>query len=977
MTISRRTFMKVAAISGATLAADSGVKHVDKLVPYVTPPERMSPVIWHTIATTCRECPAGCGMHVRHTNGRIIKTEGNPDHPVNRGGLCARGQSALQGVYDPDRVGAVHSRDRKTGAFREQSWQQAVAAIGERLQKAGGRVAVMSRLETGTLAEIMTAFGAAFGSDRVLFHEAFNYDALRRAHGILLGQPVIPYYRLDEAEYVLSFSGDFLESWVSNVQFARQYADMHELKDGRIGRFDYIGPRLSMTAANADRFVPIEPGREKDVALALLKIMLAEGMVKAGRDVIGSMVAKVDLTAASAGLSGQELRTIAKRFATSRSVALAGPVGAAGPDAEQLAMAVTLLNAAAGSFGTLIDLARPHALSRTASDEQVTSFLQSLTPDDIVIIHKTNPAYTQPGSDELIGKAGMIVYLGTLMDETARLADWFLPVHDDLEAWGEYEPWAGVRSLLQPTMRPISASMDAGDALIRLAGSGQKTLRTGPNGEPLGSTLEWLEHRWRPEGLSGWEDALRRGGSWASFDKEARKGAGLKQVSIPLALSNDVAFRNDEAALWLWPSIMLFDGRTANRGWIQEAPEPVSTVMWGSWVDIHPDKARPLGITDGDVIELTAAEGRTVQAPARVTPEVSEHTVALCFGQGHTALGSNARAVGVNAFVMLPGKAVPGEPFGRVQIRRTGKRQRLHFGTNTKDQHDRELLRWVDLESAKAMKPGPLTLPLPEAYTRDRDLYKAHRHKNHRWAMAIDLQRCIGCGACAVACYAENNLSVVGKDGLAGQQGFLRKTGELGIKGTNEGRIMAWLRIVPYRSKEDPLRVGFLPMPCQHCDSAPCEPVCPVFAAVNNEEGLNAQIYNRCIGTRYCSNNCPYKVRRFNWLNTHWTPPLDWQLNPEVTVRSRGVMEKCTFCIQRIRAAQHQAKRENRKVQDGEVQPACVQSCPAKVFTFGDLLDPDSKISKVTRNHPRRYHVLEELNTKPAVTYLFRILQNR
>jgi molybdopterin-containing oxidoreductase family iron-sulfur binding subunit len=256
------------------------------------------------------------------------------------------------------------------------------------------------------------------------------------------------------------------------------------------------------------------------------------------------------------------------------------------------------------------------------------------------------------------------------------------------------------------------------------------------------------------------------------------------------------------------------------------------------------------------------------------------------------------------------------------------------------------------------MKPGHLILPLAESYTKEHDLYKGHKHKNHRWAMTIDLHRCIGCGACAVACYAENNIPVVGK------------------RRVREGRHLPWLRIVPYRRLEqEPLRIAWLPMLCQHCDSAPCEPVCPVFASVNNEEGLNAQIYNRCIGTRYCSNNCPYKVRRFNWLNIAWKEPLNWQLNPEVTVRVRGVMEKCTFCIQRIRNGQHRAKRENRKVKDGEIQPACVQSCPAKVFSFGDLLDPGSQVSKITREHPRRYHVLEELNTKPAVTYLFRILQ--
>jgi len=249
-----------------------------------------------------------------------------------------------------------------------------------------------------------------------------------------------------------------------------------------------------------------------------------------------------------------------------------------------------------------------------------------------------------------------------------------------------------------------------------------------------------------------------------------------------------------------------------------------------------------------------------------------------------------------------------------------------------------------------------IVYPLSAGYSKNRDLYPSHPHRKHRWAMIIDLQRCIGCGACGVACYAENNIPVMGK------------------KAVLDGREMAWLKIVPYRIQEPTNRMAWLPMLCQHCDAAPCEPVCPVHAAVHNVEGLNAQIYNRCIGTRYCSNNCPYKVRRFNWFNTTWRKPLEMQLNPEVTVRCRGVMEKCTFCVQRIREAAYAASREHRALRDGEIQPACVQSCPTRAFTFGDLLDPTSQAAQLIRCDPRRYQVLRELNTKPAVIYLKKIV---
>jgi molybdopterin-containing oxidoreductase family iron-sulfur binding subunit len=458
-----------------------------------------------------------------------------------------------------------------------------------------------------------------------------------------------------------------------------------------------------------------------------------------------------------------------------------------------------------------------------------------------------------------------------------------------------------------------------------------------------------------------WKETLRHGGAWPQKQEAGQRAqpqlraAGLKYFAGPVQQMQKLP--DNQARLWLWASVMIHDGRVANRGWLQENPEPVSYIAWGNYADIHPEKARVLGIKSEDVIELTTADNRTVQATARVTNEVGPDTVALALGQGHTGFGMVADNIGANGFALMPAGADFAGPFGTVSIKKTGRKEHLALALGTRDQHRRELLQWRKLSEVKDMKPGPLLLPLSDAYIKDRDLYPGHKHVGHRWAMVIDLQRCVGCQACAVACYAENNLPVTGKHR------------------TRLGRNMPWLRVVPYRDDESPIRVAWLPMLCQHCDSAPCEPVCPVFAAVNNEEGLNAQIYNRCIGTRYCSNNCPYKVRRFNWFDHAWRKPLDWQLNPEVTVRCRGVMEKCTFCVQRIRNAEYRAMVERRELQDGEITPACVQTCPAKVFTFGDLLDPDSEVTRMTLNEPRRYHVLEDLNTKPAVTYLFRIKQ--
>jgi molybdopterin-containing oxidoreductase family iron-sulfur binding subunit len=375
---------------------------------------------------------------------------------------------------------------------------------------------------------------------------------------------------------------------------------------------------------------------------------------------------------------------------------------------------------------------------------------------------------------------------------------------------------------------------------------------------------------------------------------------------------------------------------------------------------MHPEKAKALGLDSrvgaqlGQVVQLKSDVGM-IEAPVRVTEDVAPDTVAIALGQGHTAAGlRTACGVGANPFMLIaPG--LPGPT--KVTIIPTGKSAPPVYTSPTQSQHGRDLLQWVSLAKVNEQPTEKFRLPLPSDYDKQHNIFDPHQKYARRWAMVIDLHRCIGCGACAVACYAENNISV------------------MGAKWVREGREMAWLKVVPYREKEEGGKLGWLPMLCQQCDSAPCEPVCPVFASVHNFEGLNAQVYNRCIGTRYCNNNCPYKVRRFNWFDTHWEKPLDWQLNPDVTVRCRGVMEKCNFCIQRIRAVEIQAKEEGRAVRDEEVRllPACAMSCPTRAIKLGDLMDQSSEVYKLTTTDPRRYHVLEELNTKPAVTYLKRI----
>ena len=967
--MSRRTFLWLTGGSSIALATNPPRKLVNKLIPKVIAPENIRPGTWQSYATTCRECPAGCGMHLWHRDGRVTKAEGNPGHPVNRGGLCARGQSSLQGLYDPDRVRQVLLR-AKGQEDRKRSWEEALSTISARLS-AGGRVAVLSSLQNGALAEVLKNFARAFGSERVLFYEAFNYEPLKAAHQRLFNLPLIPSYLLDKSDFILSLGADFLETWISPVSFAAQFATMHAYQGGStINRMAYVGPRLSMTAANADEFLQVPPGYERVVAASMLKIMADQGWQKNDLSAVrGAVEALVAEAGPIPGVSQETLLRLTKSFSSARaSVALGGPMAANSPLATETALFAALLNFAAGRIGQTVDFSRPHALSGAAREAELELFFASLDPEDVLFVLDTNPAYSRLGAAAQLSRAGMLVYLGTMMDETAQQAHWFLPVDSPLESWGDFEPQAGIHGLMQPTLSRLYDSRAAGDVFIELARRAGRPLSRIPSGAPVADFPGWLRARWEGLGAaapevesseSPWTAALREGGAWTP----APAGAG--QTVTPSRLGSlsftpvpQVPQQADQAELWPWSSVMSFDGRFANRGWLQEAPDPITFMVWGNWIDLHPNKAAGLGIKDGDLAELTTAAG-SLRARVRVTEEVSQHLAALALGHGHHALGENARGVGANAFALL-GARQDGSMFSSCRIRRVaaGSADAPIATDPSREQHGREIIQWVPLSKLAGMRPGEgddLILPLPEGYRPGKDLYPKRDYAQHRWAMVIDLHRCIGCGACAVACYAENNIPVIGRERVG------------------KGREMAWLRVAPYRKQDNPGRLSWLPLHCQHCDAAPCEPVCPVFAAMHNEEGLNAQIYNRCIGTRYCSNNCPYKVRRFNWVNIIWRAPLDLQLNPEVTVRTRGVMEKCTFCVQRIRQAEYQAKREKRVIRDGEIQPACAQSCPARVFSFGDLLDPEALVTKLTRGDLRRYHVLEELNTKPGVTFLRRV----
>jgi molybdopterin-containing oxidoreductase family iron-sulfur binding subunit len=559
-----------------------------------------------------------------------------------------------------------------------------------------------------------------------------------------------------------------------------------------------------------------------------------------------------------------------------------------------------------------------------------------------------------------------VVAFTATMDETAAAADLVFPVQHPLESWDAYESKQAMVATLQPTLGKIGEAPGIGDLFLSLSPE---------QSQPSGDYRLYLNQRLAEQNQirseSEWLRLIQSGGRFVadrvSSAPAPRFDEGPVKALADLMARVAVAGKG-QTVLQVTASLRFYDGRHADRPWLPEMPDPITQVAWQTLVQVHPQTMAANGWADGQMLQVATAHGQ-VELPAYSHPGLHPALVVIPLGQGHTHMGRYAQNKGVNPVVLLGAAIDPdsGVPDYGASVTRlaTGKGTiRLATVSGSRTQYDRKIALSVTLGQAAVPEAGdgltmedfPLTLPLPEGYDPHRDLYPPHDHAQYRWGMAVDLDRCIGCGACVAGCYAENNVGVVGERQII------------------KGREMAWIRIERYQDPDDATRLIFLPMLCQHCDNAPCEAVCPVYAPHHSKEGLNNQIYNRCIGTRFCAQNCPYKVRRFNWFDWQWPEPLNMQLNPDVTVRSKGVMEKCSFCIQRIKAAHNQAKNEQRDIRDGEVTPACAQTCPTNALLFGNLMDPASAVRRKIAD-ARAYQILGYLNTKPAVIYLKKVVQ--
>lgn len=1031
VSINRRKFLKGLGLTSAVSVAACASDQTQNIYSFVRGENEQVPGVAQWFSSTCTECTAGCGIQVRTREGRAVKVEGDPRNPINRGGLCALGQASLQHLYDPDRVREPLKRVSgvgETAKFEPISWDEAlsqiVAALKEPLAEGKKRALVTGEV-SGALAELVSEWTESFGASHVVY-DVMQPVALARASELVFGSYGVPDYAIDKAEVIVNFGADFLETWVSPCQFARQWADSR--RSAKPVRVIQVEPRLSLTGANADQWIMNNPGSDVRIALALLRSAVVAGrgrnLSADVRDLIDQMVKGVSTgsAAAEAGISEEAIASMSHRLLNAKqSLVLAGGAGASTSDAIALHVVCHLLNVVLENVGSTVLIDRMRT-PRTSMDA-VQSIVEDMAAGQVSLacVYETNPAFTLPsdyGFEYALRNVPLVVSFSSHLDETAKNANLILPTNTGLEVWGDIRSYRGAYGLVQPAMTAVFNTKPVGDVLITLAKQAGKavsgatiTPAVSPGGE-IPDFKSYLQLSWRALHQSNqvaksfesfWAESVERGGyfpegSDASIARIAERprvrvdrglfalsfaasaiGAGAADKSSDKATEQGKAAekgkasgakKSKELVVFPYPSVKSFDGRAANRPWLQELPDPITQVVWDSWGELHPETAKAIGVEQGDLLTVRNRYGE-VNVPVLVTPYVNKGMVAVPMGQGHTSYGRFAQVVTTGNVLELIGKpAQKGAPVALVSARaeafKAPGRAKLVKTQGSDSQHDRDLGR------TRLIKEGPNGALLttghkaPDHSHDIKQMYEQREHPLYQWGMTIDLAACTGCSACVVACYAENNIPVVGKSRAY------------------EGREMSWLRIERYYDNAtfdnrsdlpapEELSVSFVPMMCQHCHNAPCEPVCPVYATYHNEEGMNAMVYNRCVGTRYCSNNCSYKVRRFNWYDYEFPDTLQWQLNPDVTKRTVGIMEKCTFCVQRIAEAKDSAKDQGRAVRDGEVQPACVQSCPTQALTFGNMKDPQSAVNKA-RDTDRTYKVLDYyINTQPAVSYLERL----
>ena len=945
--VSRRTFLEVLGYSSVALALSGCRAPQQKIVPYLKQPVEFTPGVASWFASVCGGCSRACGTLVKVRDGRPIKLEGNPDHPLSQGGLCALAHGMIFGLYDPDRL-----RQPLIGS-KAASWDevdQKVIVTLEGLRKSGGRVRLLTPpLTSPTSRETIQKFLAQFSDGKHITYQSVSHDAIRQAHLRSHGVAAIPQYKFADARLVVSFSADFLGTWIAPVEFTRGYANARNLQNDKREMLRHIQfeSRLSLTGSNADRRIKLSPAEEIGALLYLAKLV-AEASTPGA--------AATAFTVFEATQLAGEIRSAVDKIARELLQLQGQTLVLSGANDVPTQYLVNFINQSLGNYGNTIDLNIVSAMGQS-SDAEIVELVRQMNAGEIaaVIISGVNPAYDYFESQSFINglkKVPLRISLNSSLDETSSLTEFVCPQPHFLEAWDDAEPARGTLSINQPAIAPLFKTRAYQETLMRWSGDSR-------------SFYDVLRQAWREKMFSQqkqyanfdefWDQTLQKGVLTLNAGKPAApvlKPEGLAESVAKLTAATRTA---DKPYLALYEKVSLRDGRYANNPWLQELPDPLTKITWDNYACTSSGYAAKAGLEEGRVVRISKG-GASIELPVHIQPGQHEDVIAVALGYGRSNAGKAGSTVGVNAFplVNFSDGAFQYSSAGIV-IEKTARV--IEFAqTQIKDsQEDRRLVRELTLTEYTKGK-GDSGISDLKSEMSEGSLWSAHDYPEHKWGMAIDLNACTGCNACVVSCQGENNIPVVGREEV------------------QRRREMHWVRIDRYfeGDRENP-RVNYQPVLCAQCDNASCESVCPVLATVHSSEGLNMQVYNRCVGTRYCENNCPYKVRRFNWFNyPHDDPIANLALNPDVTVRTRGVMEKCNFCVQRIEEVKIKARNEGRAIKDNEIQPACQQSCPADAIIFGDLTDLKSRVAQLKKSG-RNYTLLEELNLRPALSYLAKV----
>jgi len=966
----RRDFLKVLGFGMAAVSLAACEAPVKKAIPYINKPEGEFPTIANWYASTYSEGGDYASILVKTREGRPVKIESN-SLSKNSFGVSARVHASLLGLYDNEKL-----RGPKKGEDTKVSWdvvdKEILSQLTQIASKGGAIRIVSSTILSPSTKSAIADFTTKYPTTTHVVYDANSSSAILKANEISFGKAVLPSYDFSKAEVIVSINADFLGTWISPDTFSAQFAETRRLGSGtdgkkemsRLYQFESV---LSLTGSNADYRSAVKPSQLGLVVTSLYNKVAAK-------------LGGTSISAAS--LEVPNLDKAAAELIAAKGKALV----VSGVNDPAVQVVVNALNNLLGSYGTTIDLAKS-ANFRQGNDVAMNQFIDEVKGGkvDAVILYGANPVYDHPRGAELtasLPKISLSVSFNDRADETSSLFKYICPAPHYLESWNDAEPVAGSYSLTQPTISLIFNTRQAQSSLLKWAG--------------LNSDFhEYLKAYWRKniysQGGTGdfenfWVKSLHDGIYDASSTASASGVTFAGDLNSAVAsISKKYKASSSGIELTLFENISIGNGAAANNPWLQELPEPVTKACWDNHALISQKTAAELGFAQGDVIKIDL-KGKTVEVPVLVQPGQANGTVAVAIGFGRVKAGKSANGVGKNVYPL----AAFADGFlsftpGEVTVSKTGEtREIAQTQTHSTVMNRKSVLQETVLAH---FQKDPLAgrfipkIPTSEGSVdaTDLSLWNGHKYTNHSWGMVIDLNTCFGCGSCVISCQSENNIPVVGRQEVI------------------NSREMHWLRIDRYYSSDadvEDLRgleiasenpeVTFQPMLCQHCNNAPCETVCPVLATTHSSEGLNQMTYNRCVGTRYCANNCPYKVRRFNWFKYFDNDNFDYNfnndlgkmvINPDVTVRSRGVIEKCSMCVHRIQDAKLTAKKERRRIVDGEVNVACASSCPTNAITFGDMNDPESRISKLleVEREGRAFHMLEEINVRPQISYLTKV----